>query len=82
MGSYFIDGELLVCGQNHKGQLGIKHATELATLHRCSLLNQRVAQVSCGWDFTVLLTGKGTRHVCIWVSTLSINLLTTLFIRR
>ncbi|XP_062318597.1 secretion-regulating guanine nucleotide exchange factor isoform X2 [Osmerus eperlanus] len=58
------DGELLVCGQNHKGQLGIKHTTELATLHRCPLLNQRVAQVSCGWDFTVLLTDDGQVLTC------------------
>lgn len=57
-------GELLVCGQNHKGQLGISHTTDVTSLQRCPLLNQRVAQVCCGWDFTILLTDGGQVLTC------------------
>ncbi|MEQ2177267.1 hypothetical protein GOODEAATRI_001916 [Goodea atripinnis] len=51
-------GEVFVCGQNHKGQLGLGHNTDVLTLHLCPVLNHKVANVACGWDFTLLLTGE------------------------
>lgn len=51
-------GELLVCGQNHKGQLGLGHVSEVMTFQLCQMPGDRtVQQVSCGWDFTIILTG-------------------------
>ncbi|XP_052400223.1 secretion-regulating guanine nucleotide exchange factor isoform X1 [Carassius gibelio] len=51
-------GDLLMCGQNHKGQLGLSHTTEVITFQLCPLPGgKRVQQVSCGWDFSVILTG-------------------------
>ncbi|TSK13453.1 Secretion-regulating guanine nucleotide exchange factor [Bagarius yarrelli] len=50
-------GKLLVCGQNHKGQLGLGHVAEVMTFQLCQLPgSRRVQQVSCGWDFTIILT--------------------------
>lgn len=58
-------GELLVCGQNHKGQLGLGHTLEIMTFQTCPLPGfGRVQQVSCGWDFTIILTGDGLVLAC------------------
>ncbi|XP_072528394.1 secretion-regulating guanine nucleotide exchange factor [Salminus brasiliensis] len=58
-------GELLVCGQNHKGQLGIGHVLEIVTFQLCPLPgNKTVQQVSCGWDFTIILTDDGQVLAC------------------
>lgn len=58
-------GELLVCGQNHKGQLGLGHTSEVTTFQTCPLPGfGRVQQVSCGWDFSIILTGDGLVLVC------------------
>ncbi|XP_053092992.1 secretion-regulating guanine nucleotide exchange factor isoform X3 [Pangasianodon hypophthalmus] len=58
-------GELLVCGQNHKGQLGLGHVSEVMTFQLCQLPGSRtVQQVSCGWDFTIILTDDGHVLAC------------------
>ncbi|KAK2834717.1 hypothetical protein Q7C36_015418 [Tachysurus vachellii] len=58
-------GELLVCGQNHKGQLGLGHVSEVMTFQLCQLPGRRtVRQVSCGWDFTITLTDDGQVLTC------------------
>lgn len=49
---------MFVCGQNHRGQLGLGHLVEISTLQRCSSLTQTVTNVTCGWDFTLFLTGE------------------------
>ncbi|XP_019712574.1 secretion-regulating guanine nucleotide exchange factor isoform X2 [Hippocampus comes] len=58
------DGEAFVCGQNHRGQLGLGHTASCSTLQHCSGLNQRVTNVACGWDFTLLLTDCGNLLAC------------------
>ncbi|XP_077423817.1 secretion-regulating guanine nucleotide exchange factor [Vanacampus margaritifer] len=58
------DGEAFVCGQNHRGQLGLGHTASCSTLQRCSSPNQRVTNVACGWDFTLLLTDCGNLLAC------------------
>uniref|UniRef100_A0A3P9PEX5 Secretion regulating guanine nucleotide exchange factor n=1 Tax=Poecilia reticulata TaxID=8081 RepID=A0A3P9PEX5_POERE len=55
-GGHSVVLEVLVCGQNHRGQLGLGHSTDVLTLQLCPVLNHRVANVACGWDFTLLLT--------------------------
>uniref|UniRef100_A0A8K9XKN9 RCC1-like domain-containing protein n=1 Tax=Oncorhynchus mykiss TaxID=8022 RepID=A0A8K9XKN9_ONCMY len=57
-------GELLVCGQNHRGQLGLGHSLAVTTFQLCPLIGQRVAHVSCGWDFTLVLTDHGQVLTC------------------
>uniref|UniRef100_A0A8C9TYS2 Secretion regulating guanine nucleotide exchange factor n=1 Tax=Scleropages formosus TaxID=113540 RepID=A0A8C9TYS2_SCLFO len=58
-------GQLLVCGQNHRGQLGLGHTSEVTTFRLCFSLGQRsVRQVSCGWDFTLILTDGGQVLAC------------------
>ncbi|XP_048013843.1 secretion-regulating guanine nucleotide exchange factor isoform X1 [Megalobrama amblycephala] len=58
-------GDLLMCGQNHKGQLGLSHTSEVITFQPCPLSGcGRVQQVSCGWDFSIILTGDGQVLVC------------------
>ncbi|XP_036391381.1 secretion-regulating guanine nucleotide exchange factor isoform X1 [Megalops cyprinoides] len=58
-------GELFVCGQNHKGQLGLGHAIDVTSFHLCALPVQKaVHQVSCGWDFTLILTDDGQVLSC------------------
>lgn len=52
-------GDLLMCGQNHKGQLGLRHTSEVITFQPFPLSGfGRVQQVSCGWDFSIILTGE------------------------
>lgn len=50
-------GSLLVCGQNHKGQLGLGHTTDVLTFASLSI-SSPIQQVSCGWDFSLFLTSK------------------------
>ncbi|KAM6936958.1 secretion-regulating guanine nucleotide exchange factor [Xenentodon cancila] len=57
-------GEVLVCGQNHRGQLGLGHTTDVSTLQVCPLSHRRVTSVACGWDFTLLLTDNGQLLAC------------------
>lgn len=63
--AFVESGELLVCGQNYKGQLGLGHVAEVMTFQLCHLPGKRgIQQVSCGWDFTIILTGK-IRHTFV-----------------
>ncbi|KAJ8002526.1 hypothetical protein DPEC_G00159820 [Dallia pectoralis] len=58
------EGELLVCGQNHRGQLGLGHCSEVRTFQLCPLIGHRASQVTCGWDFTLILTDRGQVLAC------------------
>ncbi|XP_032437941.1 secretion-regulating guanine nucleotide exchange factor isoform X3 [Xiphophorus hellerii] len=57
-------GEVFVCGQNDRGQLGLGHSTNVLTLQLCPVLNHRVTNVACGWDFTLFLTDSGQLFAC------------------
>ncbi|XP_060118288.1 secretion-regulating guanine nucleotide exchange factor isoform X2 [Heteronotia binoei] len=53
-------GELYFCGQNKNGQLGLNHIEDVIHFTLCSSLSGcPVAQVACGWDFTIILTESG-----------------------
>lgn len=52
------DGSLFTCGNNCNGQLGLNHYNNIATFTRVSL-PAVILQASAGWDFTVILSGKG-----------------------
>ncbi|XP_034541000.1 LOW QUALITY PROTEIN: secretion-regulating guanine nucleotide exchange factor [Notolabrus celidotus] len=58
------DAEVFVCGQNHKGQLGLDHNADIFTFQLCHSLSPRVIKVACGWDFTLLLTDCGRVLTC------------------
>ncbi|CAH2325682.1 Hypothetical predicted protein [Pelobates cultripes] len=58
-------GELYVCGQNKDGQLGLNHTDNVPHFSFCSALRSiRVSKVSCGWDFTLILTDNGQVLSC------------------
>uniref|UniRef100_A0A3B5MMW1 Secretion regulating guanine nucleotide exchange factor n=1 Tax=Xiphophorus couchianus TaxID=32473 RepID=A0A3B5MMW1_9TELE len=63
-GGHSVVLEVFVCGQNDRGQLGLGHSTNVLTLQLCPVLNHRVANVACGWDFTLLLTDSGQLFAC------------------
>lgn len=56
-------GSLLVCGQNHKGQLGLGHTTDVLTFASLSI-SSPIQQVCCGWDFSLFLTNSGQVLSC------------------
>ncbi|XP_038562233.1 secretion-regulating guanine nucleotide exchange factor isoform X1 [Micropterus salmoides] len=58
------NGEVFVCGQNHRGQLGLGHNEDISILQLCPSLSQRVTNVACGWDFTLFLTDCGRVLAC------------------
>ena len=51
------EGELLICGSNNKGQLGLGHRRDLTKLVQIPDLPP-MQMVSCGWDHTLGITGK------------------------
>lgn len=52
-------GDIFVCGQNKDGQLGLNHTDNVEYFTLCTALSgSPVVHVACGWDFTVILTGK------------------------
>ncbi|XP_013926082.1 PREDICTED: secretion-regulating guanine nucleotide exchange factor [Thamnophis sirtalis] len=58
-------GEIFFCGQNKDGQLGLGHTEDVTHFTLCSsLCGCPVIQVACGWDFTVILVGKGQVFSC------------------
>ncbi|XP_034032218.1 secretion-regulating guanine nucleotide exchange factor [Thalassophryne amazonica] len=57
-------GEVFVCGQNHRGQLGLGHTADVSSFVLCPSLSQGVTDVACGWDFTLLLTDCGQVLAC------------------
>ncbi|CAN9499395.1 unnamed protein product [Ophioblennius macclurei] len=57
-------GEVFVCGQNHKGQLGLGHCTDILVLHLCPVPNRQITKVACGWDFTLFLSDCGQLLAC------------------
>ncbi|KAK5927900.1 hypothetical protein CgunFtcFv8_013009 [Champsocephalus gunnari] len=58
------NGEVFVCGQNNRGQLGLGHIADITTLQICPSLTQRVSKVACGWEFTICLTDSGRVLAC------------------
>ncbi|KAM3919996.1 secretion-regulating guanine nucleotide exchange factor isoform 2-T2 [Leptodactylus fuscus] len=58
-------GKLYVCGQNKSGQLGLGHYNDLPQLTLCTaILDACIAKVSCGWDFSIILTDHGQLLSC------------------
>ncbi|XP_058858782.1 secretion-regulating guanine nucleotide exchange factor isoform X1 [Acipenser ruthenus] len=58
-------GEVLLCGQNNKGQLGLGHTVDALLFTPCAALRgHNVVQVAGGWDFTLILTGDGRVLAC------------------
>ncbi|XP_075043650.1 secretion-regulating guanine nucleotide exchange factor isoform X2 [Mixophyes fleayi] len=58
-------GQLYVCGQNKNGQLGLGHCEDIQCFSLCSaILDIRVAKISCGWDFSIILTENGHLLSC------------------
>ena len=53
--------DLLMCGWNNKGQLGLGDTDDRAVLCHVQGLAS-VKQVSCGWNHTLAITGKLFRN--------------------
>lgn len=51
-------GHVFACGQNNKGQLGLGHNVDVLAFQVCPSLTQKIRNIACGWDFTLLLTGE------------------------
>uniref|UniRef100_A0A3P8V3F1 Secretion regulating guanine nucleotide exchange factor n=1 Tax=Cynoglossus semilaevis TaxID=244447 RepID=A0A3P8V3F1_CYNSE len=64
--SVFIteNGEVYVCGQNNRGQLGCDQNANILTLQFCPTPSHKLKNVACGWDFTLFLTDGGQVLAC------------------
>lgn len=51
-------GQLLVCGSNNKGQLGINNTEDVVSLTLITAIKDKVTMVTGGWDFSVAVTGS------------------------
>ena len=56
-------GGLHVTGWNNVGQLGLGHTDQVLEFTPLEL-SETVTQVSCGWDFTLVLTESGQVYSC------------------
>jgi len=54
---YLVTQDLLMCGWNNKGQLGLGDTEDRALLCHVQGLPP-VKQVSCGWNHTLAITGN------------------------
>ncbi|XP_053576635.1 secretion-regulating guanine nucleotide exchange factor isoform X2 [Bombina bombina] len=58
-------GQLYVCGHNKDGQLGLGNTEDVTHFSLCTILSDvRVSQVTCGWDFMIILTENGQLLSC------------------
>ena len=59
-----IDGQIIVCGNNTCGQLGLGHTKNISTFEEIKGLPNNIVEITCGYRHTIIRRANGQLMSC------------------